>query len=486
MTIKEIEARSGMTRANIRFYEAEGLLSPLREANGYRNYSEADLELLLRIKLLRTLGLSLEEIRSLSQGEEELTAALDRRLVQLSREQAERARAESVCRSMRQDNVRFETLNAQRYLDAYVSGPEQARPAADALAGDQLPKVRSPWRRYFARSFDLLLCGVLWNAVLGMGLNINVLNRAVGWQIVDGVVELVLLLLLEPLFLTLLGATPGKWLLGLRVTDQNDRHLSYQAAFTRTCWVLWKGLGFTIVIYDLVRLWKSYKACQAGETLEWEYESDSVLTLRDERPWRSAALAAAFALVIGIQVLTARTAGMARNRGAITVAEFCENYNRLAAYYEVETGYYLDSQGSWLAEEQESGVFVIQLGGELVPPEYRFTEEDGAMTGMEFTVTLENSDVWASGYQDEMTLSTLSFVGAQADCLPLDGELQALIRQISEHPFEDFQETLHGVTVTCAVDYSGYFDTGGGMLIPDEDVETAYRFHFSMERTDKR
>ena len=393
MTIKEMEARSGMARANIRFYEAEGLISPLREANGYRNYSEEDLELLLRIKLLRTLGLSLEEIKSLSQGEEELGNALDKRLVQLNREQAERARAEAVCRSMREDNVRFETLDAQRYLDAYASGPEKEQPAPDALAADQLPKVRAPWRRFFARSFDLLLCGALWNAVLGLGLNINVLNRAAGWQIVDGVVELVLLLLLEPLFLSLMGATPGKWLLGLRVTDQNDQRLSYQAAFTRTCWVLWKGMGFQIVIYDLVRLWKSYQACQAGETLEWEYESDSVLTLRDERPWRSAALAAAFALVIGIQVLTARTAGMPRNRGAITVAEFCENYNRLAAYYEVETGYYLDSQGSWLAEEQESGVFVIQLGGELAPPEYRFTEEDGVMTGMEFTVTLENSDV---------------------------------------------------------------------------------------------
>ncbi|MGM9538124.1 MAG: MerR family transcriptional regulator [Candidatus Onthomonas sp.] len=485
MTIKEIETRSGMTRANIRFYEAEGLLSPLREANGYRNYSEADLELLLRIRLLRTLGLSLEEIKSLSQGEEELTAALDKRLVQLNREQAERARAEAVCRSMREDNVRFETLDARRYLDAYASGPEQARSDGGALAADQLPRVRSPWRRFFARSFDLLLCGALWNAVLGLGLNINVLNRAAVWQIVDGVVELVLLLLLEPLLLTLWGTTPGKWIVGLRVADQNDRHLSYPAAFTRTCWVLWKGLGFQIIVYDLIRLWKSYKACQAGETLEWEYESDSVLTLRDERPWRSAAMAAAFVLVIGIQVLTAQMAGMPRNRGEITVAEFCENYNRLAEYYEVENGSYLSSEGSWLAEEQESGVFVIHLGGELAPPEYRFTEENGVMTGMAFTVTLDNSDVWVSGYQNEMTLSVLSFVGAQAGSLPLDGELEALIRQISDYPFEDFQEILYGVTVTCAVDYSGYFDTGEGTLIPDEDAETVYRFHFSMERTDR-
>ena len=34
MTIKEIENLSGMTRANIRFYETEGLLRPARNSNG--------------------------------------------------------------------------------------------------------------------------------------------------------------------------------------------------------------------------------------------------------------------------------------------------------------------------------------------------------------------------------------------------------------------------------------------------------------------
>ena len=40
MTIAELERRSGLTRANIRFYEAEGLLRPARRENGYRDYSE--------------------------------------------------------------------------------------------------------------------------------------------------------------------------------------------------------------------------------------------------------------------------------------------------------------------------------------------------------------------------------------------------------------------------------------------------------------
>ena len=39
MTIGELERELGMTRANIRFYEQEGLLSPHRGENGYRDYA---------------------------------------------------------------------------------------------------------------------------------------------------------------------------------------------------------------------------------------------------------------------------------------------------------------------------------------------------------------------------------------------------------------------------------------------------------------
>ena len=79
MNIKEIEERSGLTRANIRYYEQEGLLAPARRESKYRDYSEEDLETLLRIALLRNLGFSLDEIRRLQSGELELAAAMRER-----------------------------------------------------------------------------------------------------------------------------------------------------------------------------------------------------------------------------------------------------------------------------------------------------------------------------------------------------------------------------------------------------------------------
>ena len=62
MNIAEVERRTGLTRANIRFYEKEGLIAPARSANGYRDYTAADVETLRKVRLLRQLRLSVADI----------------------------------------------------------------------------------------------------------------------------------------------------------------------------------------------------------------------------------------------------------------------------------------------------------------------------------------------------------------------------------------------------------------------------------------
>ena len=89
MNVSQLETLLDMTRANIRFYEQEGLVCPRREKNGYRDYSEEDTDTLRKIKLLRQLGLSLESIRRLQRGELSLDAALREREAQLAAERSE-------------------------------------------------------------------------------------------------------------------------------------------------------------------------------------------------------------------------------------------------------------------------------------------------------------------------------------------------------------------------------------------------------------
>ena len=64
--IGEAARRSGVSSANMRYYEKEGLLSPGgREGNSYRLYSEADVHRLRFIRLCRAMDMSLDEVRTL-------------------------------------------------------------------------------------------------------------------------------------------------------------------------------------------------------------------------------------------------------------------------------------------------------------------------------------------------------------------------------------------------------------------------------------
>lgn len=64
--IGEAARRSGVSAANMRYYEKQGLLRPgSRSDNSYRLYSEADIHRLRFIRLCRAMDMSLDEVRTL-------------------------------------------------------------------------------------------------------------------------------------------------------------------------------------------------------------------------------------------------------------------------------------------------------------------------------------------------------------------------------------------------------------------------------------
>ncbi len=62
MKIGELEARSGASRHTLRYYEQIGLISPLRQTNNYRVYTEQTLQDLDFIQRAQSMGFSLGEI----------------------------------------------------------------------------------------------------------------------------------------------------------------------------------------------------------------------------------------------------------------------------------------------------------------------------------------------------------------------------------------------------------------------------------------
>lgn len=101
MKINQVESLAGITKKNIRFYEEQGLLSPRRNSeNGYREYSDEDVQILRRIKLLRKLGIPIEEIRQMFAGVHTVGDGMRRHLVSLEREQRNLEQSISLCQQL--------------------------------------------------------------------------------------------------------------------------------------------------------------------------------------------------------------------------------------------------------------------------------------------------------------------------------------------------------------------------------------------------
>ncbi len=118
MKINEVEALVGITKKNIRFYEEKGLLSPSRNSeNGYRDYGQGEVDVLRRIKLLRKLGVPIEEIRRMQEGTQTVGDGMRRHLVTLERERRNLDEAARLCTLLKEREIPLRELDAEGVLE---------------------------------------------------------------------------------------------------------------------------------------------------------------------------------------------------------------------------------------------------------------------------------------------------------------------------------------------------------------------------------
>jgi len=479
MTIKEIEARSGMTRANIRYYEQEGLLSPQRGENGYRNYSEGDLDTLLRIKLLRSLGLSIDDIRALQSGELSLSAALSRRLDELDTLRQDTDYALSLCHTLRDDGADYATLDAEKYLSFL---PEKNSRDRFDTANDKLPRIAKPWRRYFARTFDIALYSLLWELLLGLVFHVNLLRLNSFYDYFVSFFAYIIMLVTEPLLLHLFGTTPGKWIFGLRLEDENGGRPTYSAGFQRTLSVIWRGMGWFIPIYSIIRLVKSHIQCSNDEPMPWDTEL--VYTIKDTRTYRACIYVAAEALVIFCSFVGLAAAQLPPNRGDMTVAQFAENYNYLSDFL-YEDDYLsprLDEEGRWAENNLPGSVIIVDiLEDDGEKPEFSYIVENGILTSVSMSEEISNTGNWVSPPISDIEIAILAFAGAREGLDLLSVRLRDLDALVTDEIFNGFSFTKGGVDITCDVQYSGFRENSAAMwLFPVNGKENHYALDFNM------
>lgn len=113
--IKEAEQLTGISSQNIRYYEKQGLLCPARnEENSYREYSDNDIERLKLIRLFRKLGMPIEELRRLLNGEVDLRSAVEMQEKRLESQRNELNNALDFCKKIHE--AQLADFGVDRYL----------------------------------------------------------------------------------------------------------------------------------------------------------------------------------------------------------------------------------------------------------------------------------------------------------------------------------------------------------------------------------
>ena len=480
MTIKELEALVDMTRANIRFYEQEGLISPARQPNGYRDYSQEDADTLSKIKLFRQLHLDLDTIRALQSGELTLTQALEKQLTELEADQSALDRARQVCQELRESGTSYAALDPRPWLAELERPPAPDSPRFAPPEDQYVPpaSTRHPWRRYFARVIDLGICGSVWLAVYALVLHWNqprglwttMINTYVGWG---------LLFLLEPLCLHFWGTTPGKAVFGISIRSETGEKLTWKEALLRTWQVFGRGYGYEIPVYSFWRMWKGYQVCQAGEREPWEaYET---YDFADGKIWRCWACVGIQILDVGLALLIAAQALMPPNRGALTAAEFYENYNFYVDYLRTELNH-LDENGQW---EASAGVIIDPFSS--LESEFSVTLTDGVVTGVTVTRRAEtDSFLWLSNTEPELAL--LAFAGSLPEVNCITFKATNWLDAIDQQTTWDCDLTLRGLLhITQSTKLNGFESAAGpnSVLLAREGQTASFYQEFHIELAEK-
>lgn len=110
MLINEVCKKCRLTKKAIEYYAEQELVQPETLDNGYRNFSDADIERLKKIAILRRLGLSVQSIKEVLDGEGQtaLYKVSERKRIEIEAEETKQALVQQLA-----EKQNWEYINAQ-------------------------------------------------------------------------------------------------------------------------------------------------------------------------------------------------------------------------------------------------------------------------------------------------------------------------------------------------------------------------------------
>jgi uncharacterized RDD family membrane protein YckC len=190
-----------------------------------------------------------------------------------------------------------------------------------------------PARRFLARIVDTTIVTIIGNAILKIGFRINT-GLSVQTLMYCEIIFWLFELMIEPLLLSTIGTTPGKWIMGIKVRDMKSKgKLEIKQSYIRALKLAWHGFGFMIPIFTIYKRGISYFRCKMNDTMPWDEGID--VELDDDKQTRIVLCVVAVILLNVFDEFVAKQAMLPQNRGDITYEQFRENLVEIMKY----TGY---------------------------------------------------------------------------------------------------------------------------------------------------
>ena len=126
-----------------------------------------------------------------------------------------------------------------------------------------------PWVRFWARMVDYSFFIIVLSFFIGyFNLGLGILSSY------TGMVAIFLWVFVEAFLLSIVGTTPGKWLLKVSVRDENHQKLSFSGSLNRSFSVWWLGMGAGLPIVSLITMIVAAVKLNSSGITTWDRRSE--------------------------------------------------------------------------------------------------------------------------------------------------------------------------------------------------------------------
>lgn len=214
MKIKELENLLSISRSNVRFYEKQGLFSPERKDNNYREYTEQDIKVLKKIIVFRKMGFTVEEIKLIQNNDLPFAEAIANAQRRIEDEIEQLNGSLKLIKQVAQENLSFDEIDIDEHWNTISESEKSGEKFVDICKDFlelELNSFDAMWKYVFFHDFKksrakhgtVIACGILLLLCVLRGIGKVLIWKESFWSgfLYPFVIALAASIIILPLFL---------------------------------------------------------------------------------------------------------------------------------------------------------------------------------------------------------------------------------------------------------------------------------------------